>query len=84
MNQQQPPYVIIARKPVCGCIVLISPYWPNDPHHQDPILAKSIAGCIKAGLLITTIPFDQHPLKTEKFGCTHKTGQLALALEGEK
>lgn len=82
MPPKKPPYVIVARKPTCNCILMISTYDPkNDPKDRLRDLAQEVSGCIKSGLLIQTIPFDQHPLKTEPFGCTHTEGQLVMALE---
>lgn len=73
-----PPYVIIARKPACGCLVMVSCYWPGQ---NNPELPQEIAGCIKRGLLIQTLPWDQNPLKTETLGCDHAEGQLTLTLD---
>ncbi len=82
MSNQKPPYAIVVRKPACGCIVLISTYWPDNPRLLDPDLPKEIADCIRAGLLINTVPFDQNPLSNgADFGCKHQTGQLTLAME---
>ena len=85
MSRQKPPYAIVARIPACNCIVMSSYYNPAAPASELREIAKEVAACIKEGLLITTMPFDQNPLSNgESFGCSHPkpaaAGQLPLRL----